>query len=160
MLANMISFPLRNKMWQFSNSLFGNFSHGVGFNNGQRNNSEALRVNLSPAISFRPENLEFEFRPRYGLQYTHNSVTTNSSTKPTVHNYGGSFSAYYRTPIDVILSSDVTFTATKGYSEGYDTTKTNGCGTPQYPTKHSATSRSHLLSRLTTYSDSRATLAA
>ncbi len=120
MLANMISFPLRNKMWQFSNSLFGNFSHGVGFNNGQRNNSEALRVNLSPAISFRPENLEFEFRPRYGLQYTHNSVTTNSSTKPTVHNYGGSFSAYYRTPIDVILSSDVTFTATKGYSEGYD----------------------------------------
>lgn len=74
MLANMISFPLRNKMWQFSNSLFGNFSHGVGFNNGQRNNSEALRVNLSPAISFRPENLEFEFRPRYGLQYTHTTV--------------------------------------------------------------------------------------
>lgn len=95
-------------------------SHGVGFNNGMRNNSEALRINLSPAISFRPENLEFELRPRYGLQYTHNSIPTNSSNKPTVHNFGGSFSAYYRTPVDIILASDVTYTATRGYSQGYN----------------------------------------
>ncbi|MCI9607538.1 MAG: outer membrane beta-barrel protein [Muribaculaceae bacterium] len=120
MLANMISFPLRNKLWQFSNNIFANMSHGVGFNNGMRNNSEALRINLSPAISFRPENLEFELRPRYGLQYTHNSIPTNSSNKPTVHNFGGSFSAYYRTPVDIILASDVTYTATRGYSQGYN----------------------------------------
>lgn len=67
-------------------------------------------------MSFRPENLEFELRPRYGLQLTRNSV--NSKADQTLHSYGGSFSAYYRTPINIILSSDVTFTATRGYTSG------------------------------------------
>lgn len=116
MVGNMISMPLRNRQWQFSNNLFTNFSHGVGFTNGNRNNSNSFRLNLSPGMSFRPENLEFELRPRYGLQLTRNSV--NAKADQTLHSYGGSFSAYYRTPINVILSSDVTFTATRGYSQG------------------------------------------
>ncbi|MDE6652417.1 MAG: outer membrane beta-barrel protein [Paramuribaculum sp.] len=133
MVANMISMPFRNKYWQFSNSIFANYSHGVGFISIddkaglQRNNSDALRLNLSPGISFRPENFEFELRPRYGLQTTHNSLSSHSGsnsrnnlTNQTVHSYGGSFSAYYRTPIDVILTSDVTYTATSGYANGYD----------------------------------------
>lgn len=118
MLANMFSMPLRNRAWQFSNNLFMNFSHGVGYTNGTRNNSDAFRLNISPGMSFRPDNLEFELRPRYGLQTTHNSVNVRSNQ--TVHSYGGTFSAYYRTPINVIIASDVSFTATKGYSSGFD----------------------------------------
>ncbi len=118
MLGNMISMPFRNRYWQFSNNLFMNFSHGIGYTNGERNNSDAFRLNLSPGISFRPENLEFDLRPRYGLQTTHNSVNVKSNQ--TVHSYGGSFSAYYRTPINIILASDVSFTATQGYSAGLD----------------------------------------
>ncbi|MDE7024599.1 MAG: outer membrane beta-barrel family protein, partial [Paramuribaculum sp.] len=117
-LMVIYSQPLRNKAWQLSTHMFANYNHAVGFNNGQRNNSGTVRVNLMPAIAFRPDNMEFELRPRYSLQYTHNSLSTTSGMK--VHNYGGSFSAYYYTPIGIILNSDLTYTATSGYTQGYD----------------------------------------
>lgn len=110
--------PLRNKAWQVSTHLFTNYNHAVGFNNGERNSSGTLGINVMPSIAFRPDNMEFELRPRYSLQYTHNSLSSTSNLK--VHNYGGTFSAYYYTPIGVILSSDLTYTATSGYAQGYD----------------------------------------
>lgn len=117
-LMGMLSMPLRNKAWQFSAHTFIMYNQRVGFNNGNRNRSGSLLWNLMPAISFRPENLEFELRPRYSLQHTANSL--RSAGNMTVHNYGGTFSAYYYTPIGVILNSDLTYTATSGYSQGYD----------------------------------------
>lgn len=117
-LMTMISFPLRNKAWQFSGHMFTMYNQRVGFNNGDRNRSGSLMWNVMPALAFRPENLEFELRPRYSLQHTMNSLSTASST--TIHNYGGTFSAYYYTPIGVILNTDLTYTATSGYSQGYD----------------------------------------
>lgn len=117
-LMTMISQPLRNKAWQVSAHAFMMYNQRVGFNNGMRNHSGSFNLNFMPAISFRPENLEFELRPRYSLQYTKNSL--QSAGNMTVHNYGGTFSAYYYTPIGIILSSDLTYTATSGYSQGYD----------------------------------------
>lgn len=117
-LMAMFSTPFRNKAWQFSTHFFGMYNQQVGFNNGERNRSGSLRLNLIPSIAFRPDNLEFELRPRYSLQHTMN--TLKSATNMTVHDYGGTFSAYYYTPIGVILNSDITYTATRGYSAGYD----------------------------------------
>ncbi len=114
----MFSQPLRNKAWQVSAHMFTMYNQRVGFNNGMRNRSGSLMWNIMPAISFRPDNLEFELRPRYSLQYTTNSL--QSAGNMTVHNYGGTFSAYYYTPIGVILNTDLTYTATSGYSQGYD----------------------------------------
>lgn len=114
----MFSMPLRNKAWQLSTHTFAMYNQRVGFNNGQRNRSGSLMWNFMPAIAFRPDNLEFELRPRYSLQYTANSL--QSAGDMTIHNYGGSFSAYYYTPIGIILNSDITLTATKGYASGYD----------------------------------------
>lgn len=116
---NILSMPLRNKAWQVSNHIFANFSQSVGFNNGERNRSRSTSVSISPSIAFRPENLEFEFRPNYRFQTTSNSMANVASRN--VHRYGGSFSAYYYTPIGVILNSDIRYSATSGYSEGYDT---------------------------------------
>lgn len=118
-MMGMFSMPLRNKAWQFSAHTFVMYNQRVGFNNGDRNRSGSLLWNLMPSLSFRPDNLEFEFRPRYSIQYTTNSL--KSAANMTVHNYGGTFSAYYYTPIGVILNSDLTYTATKGYSQGFDT---------------------------------------
>lgn len=110
--------PLRNKAWQISTHMFTNYDHTVGFNNGERNNSGTIRFNLMPSIAYRPDNMEFELRPRYSVQYTHNSLSTTSGM--TIHNYGGTFSAYYYTPIGLILNTDLTYTATSGYAQGYD----------------------------------------
>lgn len=121
-IMNMISLPFRNKAWQFSNHIFTNFNHNVGFNNGIRNNSTSIMASEMLSISFRPDNMEFSLRPRYSLQYTHNSVTTrsNDGAGNMVHTYGGMFDAYYYTPIGVIINTDLNFSATEGYSKGYD----------------------------------------
>lgn len=116
-MMGMVSMPLRNKAWTFSTHTFMMYNQRVGFNNNQRNRSGSFMWHLRPSLAFRPDNLEFELRPMYGLQYTTNTL---GGTSTTVHNYGGTFSAYYRTPIGVILSSDITYTATNGYSAGYD----------------------------------------
>ncbi len=119
-VMNMVSMPLgRRKLWQFTNHLFVMANRNVGFNNGDRNTSLSFSFNESPGISFRPDNLQLELRPRYSLQYTHNSLTNSSDMK--VHSFGGSFDAYYYTPIGIILNSDITFSATRGYAQGYDT---------------------------------------
>lgn len=117
-LMGMVSFPLRNKAWQFSAHTFAMYNQRVGFNNGLRNRSGTLLWNLMPSIAFRPDNLEFELRPRYSVQHTINSLSATSNM--TVHNYGGTFSAYYYTPIGITLNTDLTYTATSGYSAGYD----------------------------------------
>jgi len=118
---NMVSFPFRNKYWTFNNNLMLYYSNSVGFNNGMRNRSGSFSANESFGIAFRPDNLEFELRPRYNIQTVHNTVQTNSNR--TVHGYGGSFYATYITPIGITLNTDLNFTATSGYSAGYDEKK-------------------------------------
>ena len=118
-LMAMYSQPLRNKAWQVSAHTFNRISRTIGYNNGEENRSTSLNVSFMPSIAFRPSNLEFELRPRYSLQHTVNSL--KSTGNMNVHSYGGSFHAYYYTPIGIVLDSDLNYSATKGYSNGYDT---------------------------------------
>lgn len=118
-LMFMYSQPLRNKAWQVTAHSFAMYNRRVGFNNGERNASGTLFWNIFPSISFRPDNLEFELRPRYSLQYTTNSLSNQNNQK--VHSYGGTFSAYYYTPIGIVLSTDINYTANRGYGSGFDT---------------------------------------
>lgn len=118
---NMISLPLRNKLFTFNNHLMLYYSRTVGFNNGMRNNSNSLNANESFGIAFRPDHLEFELRPRYGIQTVWNSLQTSANR--TVHSYGGSFYATYNTPLGIVLNTDLNFSATRGYAAGYDENK-------------------------------------
>ncbi|MDE7411349.1 MAG: outer membrane beta-barrel protein [Paramuribaculum sp.] len=117
-LMAMFSQPLRNKAWQVSVHTFGMYNRRVGFNNGERNTSGSLLWNIAPSISFRPDNFEFELRPRYSLQHTVNSLSSQQNL--TVHNFGGAFSVYYYTPIGIVLNSDINYTAKRGYGAGFD----------------------------------------
>lgn len=117
-LVNIFSMPLRNKAWQVSSNLFGSFNQRVGFVDAIKNRNQSFRISWMPAIAFRPANLEFELRPSYSYQASLNSVKSNRNSNSHIQTYGGSFSAYYYTPIGVILNSDVRFTGTTGYAEG------------------------------------------
>lgn len=117
-LFTIYSRPLRNKAFSVNNHLFLNYNQNIGYNDGRRNRSGAYRLNESFAIAYRPDNLELELRPRYGLQITTNSL--QSSDNLTVHSYGGSFNGTYYTPFGLSVSTDLNYTATSGYSEGYD----------------------------------------
>jgi len=120
---NLISLPLRNRSFSFTNHLMLSYNHSVGFNNELRNNSSNFNVSLSPGLAFRPDNLSLELRPNYRLQYVTNSVQTAANR--TVHTYGGTFYGQYYTPFGLVLATDLNYYATSGYSSGYDTRQWN-----------------------------------
>lgn len=117
---NMFSQPFgHNKAWSFNNNFFGFYNHQVGYNNGALNRSGTLMIAESPSIAFRPQSLELELRPNYRIQWTHNSIE-NINT-PVIHNYGGTFNGSWYSAFGLVLATDVTFTANKGYSQGFNT---------------------------------------
>ncbi len=115
---NMLSMPLPNRQFMFNNFFMANYSTAVSFNNGERNRSGSLMLREQPGLSWRPDNLELELRPFYSLQTVHYSLPTTAGR--TVHSYGGSFRGTYNAPFGLSLSSDVEYSATSGYSQGYD----------------------------------------
>ncbi len=117
-LMNMISMPLRNKAFSFSNHLFGFYSSTVGYNNNERNRSGSFMVGESFSFAWRPDYLEFELRPFYNLQIVRNSVQTNSNRD--VHTYGGAFNATYNAPFGLSVNSELSYSGSQGYSQGYD----------------------------------------
>lgn len=118
MAMGMYSQPLRNRSFVFNTHLGTRLNHNVGFNNGLRNTSMTFDVMISPSLAWRPENVELELRPRYNFQSTRNSVQSGSNRN--VHGYGFSFYGSYYTPFGVVLTTDLSYDATSGYSAGYD----------------------------------------
>ena len=93
-------------------------SNTVGYNNGLYNRSGSLSVNLSPGIRFNTDAVQLELRPNYNVQITHNTV--QSQNDRTIHSYGGMFNGAYYTPFGLVLNTDLTYSGTQGYSQGYD----------------------------------------
>lgn len=120
-VMNMFSTPLRNKAFKFNNHINANYNQTVGFNNGIKNISRTLSVGESFSFMWQPENISIELRPNYRMQKTFNTVVTSNLSNRLVHYYGAGFNAYYYTPINVVLNSELNFNGTKGYSDGYDT---------------------------------------
>lgn len=115
---NMISFPLKNRSFTINNHLMARYSRSVGFVDNNKNKVGTLNINESIGFAWRPENASFELRPLYGIQTVSNSI--NKKDDRTVHNYGGMFDGTYYTPIGIVLQTDLNYTATSGYSQGYD----------------------------------------
>ncbi len=117
-LMAIYSQPLRNKSWQVSGHVFGMYNQTVGFTDGTKNTSRSMNISFSPSIAFRPTNLQLELRPNYSFRRTTNTMPDSKSSN--VHSYGGSFNAYYYTPVGIVLNSDLRFSATRGYAQGFD----------------------------------------
>jgi hypothetical protein len=91
----------------------------VGYNNQEYNRSGSLSVNVSPGLTFRSDLLEIQLRPNYNIQTTHNTVKTQNDL--TVHRYGGMVNGNLTLPFGLSVNTDLNFSASKGYSDGYDT---------------------------------------
>ena len=118
-LVNIFSMPLRNKAFTFNNHLMANYSRNVGYNNSERNVSNRYEVREDFTFSWKPENTELSIRPNYSLQYVHNKLQISGNN--TVHGYGATFYATYYTPFGVSINTDIAYSATSGYAQGYDT---------------------------------------
>ncbi len=116
---NMVSFPFgASKTWYFTNNIFGRYSVTKGFNNGEYNRSGSFFVNVMPGLAFRNAEFDIELRPRYSYQNTRNSFHTVATRD--IHTYGGMFNATYSAPFGLVISTDLNYSTTSGYSAGYN----------------------------------------
>ncbi len=117
---NMFSQPFgASKTWSFNNNVFVNYNQQMGYNNDMKNRSGTLMFAESPSLAFRPENLELELRPMYRMQTTFNSLDNIATS--TIHNFGGGFNGSWYSSFGMVLATDLTFSAARGYSAGYNT---------------------------------------
>ena len=122
MAFNMFSLPFtRSKVMYFTNHFMTRLSQAKGFNNDQYNRSVTWGFNISPGLAFRNDAFDLEIRPRYSFQTTHNSLPTVGNRN--IHTYGGMFDGTYTSPFGLVLSTDLTYSSTSGYSSGYNTTQ-------------------------------------
>ncbi len=120
MAMNMMSFPFGSeKTWYFSSHLFSRFSVNKGYNNAEMNRSNSFNINYSPGIAFRNGQFDLELRPRYNFQTTHNTVQTASNRN--VHTYGGQFNGTWSAPFGLVITTDLNYSATSGYTSGFNT---------------------------------------
>lgn len=120
-LMNMYSQPLGNRNWTITNHIFLNYNQQIGFNNGDRNRSRQFGVSEMFGIAFRPDNFEVELRPNYRYSLSNNSSPSQQSRKNTeYHTYGGTFNFTGYLPLGFVIGTDLSYTGTKGYGEGFD----------------------------------------
>ena len=122
MAMNMVSFPFSaSKAWFFTSNMFARLSHDKGYTDNQLNSSTGLNLNIAPGIAYRTAVFDLELRPRYGYQLTHNSMQNSSDRN--VHTWGAMFNGTYSAPFGLVISSDINFSSSSGYSAGYNTSQ-------------------------------------
>ena len=117
MAMNLLSFPFKNKHWQFSNHFFARYSVSKGYINGDFNRNNSFNLSEVPMITYRNDILELQANPRYSLQ---TAVNTVGGSTPAVHIYGGRFSAGLNLPFGLNINTDLNYSDRSGYSEGFN----------------------------------------
>ncbi len=120
MAMNMLSFPFSaSKAWYFTSNIFARMSQTKGYTDGNYNRSIGLNLNVAPGIAYRTGVFDLELRPRYGYQLTHN--TMQNSSDRNVHTWGAMFNGTYSAPFGLVISTDLNYSHSSGYSSGYNT---------------------------------------
>ena len=120
MAMNMVSFPFSaSKAWYFSSNMFARLSKDKGYTDNELNSSIGLNLNIAPGLAYRTAYFDLELRPRYSYQLTHNSMQT--SRDRNVHTWGAMFNGTYSAPFGMVISTDLNFSTSTGYSTGYNT---------------------------------------
>jgi len=117
---NMLSFPFgASKAWYFTSHAFLRYQVTKGITDDVENRSNTFSINYSPGIAYRTDVFDLELRPRYNFQTTHNTVQTSNNRN--IHTYGGQFNGTYSAPFGLVISTDLSYSATSGYASGYNT---------------------------------------
>ncbi len=120
MAMNMLSFPFSaSKAWYFTSNIFARMSQTKGYTDGNYNRSIGLNLNVAPGIAYRTGVFDLELRPRYGYQLTHN--TMQNSSDRNVHTWGAMFNGTYSAPFGLVISTNLNYSHSSGYSSGYNT---------------------------------------
>ena len=119
MAMNMLSFPFgANKVWYFTSHMFTRYGVTKSVTNSIENRSNTWFINYSPGLAFRNSVFDIELRPRYSFQNTTTSVLKSNARN--IHTWGGNFNGTYSAPFGLVVSTDLRYSTTSGYSDGYN----------------------------------------
>ncbi len=119
MAMNMLSFPFGSqKTWYFTSHMFMRYAVTKGITDEVENRSNTFRINYSPGLAFRNSVFDLEVRPSYGFQNTTNSVLKANTRN--IHTWGGMFNGTYSAPFGLVISTDLRYSTTSGYTSGYN----------------------------------------
>ena len=119
MAMNMLSFPFgASKVWYFTSHMFTRYGVTKSVTNGVENRSNTWMINYSPGLAFRNSVFDIELRPRYSFQNTTTSALKSNTRN--IHTWGGMFDGTYSAPFGLVISTDLRYSTTSGYSAGYN----------------------------------------
>ena len=119
MAMNMLSFPFSaSKVWYFTSHLFTRYGVTKSVTDGVENRSNTWMINYSPGLAFRNSIFDIELRPRYSFQNTTTSALRSNARN--IHTWGGMFDGTYSAPFGLVISTDLRYSTTSGYSAGYN----------------------------------------
>lgn len=119
MAMNMLSFPFgASKVWYFTSHMFTRYGVTKSVTDGVENRSNTWFINYSPGLAFRNSVFDIELRPRYSFQNTTTSALKSNARN--IHTWGGNFDGTYSAPFGLVISTDLRYSTTSGYSSGYN----------------------------------------
>ena len=119
MAMNMLSFPFgASKVWYFTSHMFTRYGVTKSVTDGVENRSNTWMINYSPGLAFRNSVFDIELRPRYSFQNTTTSALKSNARN--IHTWGANFDGTYSAPFGLVISTDLRYSTTSGYSAGYN----------------------------------------
>lgn len=117
----MLSAPFRNRRFTYSTETNLSYRNNVGFNNGVRNNSGTTVLSERLGLKYNCDWFDLGIRGNVSYQNTRNSVQQNSTRD--IYNYGANANLSIYLPASFTVSTDLDYTGSSGYSNGYDKTQ-------------------------------------
>lgn len=116
------SYPFYDNLWYVTVTSSASHSLTKGYASLQSTDSQINRTRSTSAtqqagIAYRGEKLNVELRANYTVQHASATVVSNSSLG-TTHRFGGRFNITCELPWQFRISSDVRYTARRGFSAG------------------------------------------
>lgn len=139
------SFPFYDNLWYVTTDTQAGYDENVGYANVKNtdsalNHARKTTVRQQAGIAYRGEKLNVELRGNYRMQYATATVTTTANLG-TTHTYGGTLTVHCQLPWDLAVSSDLHYTARRGFSAGIDREQTiwNAQASKSFLTKRNLT---------------------
>ena len=117
----MINRPFTNRKWRFNTRLGISYSSTPGYINDDFNRTGSLNLSPSAGITFSSDIFQITLSPHYSFGRIDNTLPLQPGR--STHSYGFNGDASLYLPFGLELSTDIDFSKTSGYSQGYNSTQ-------------------------------------
>lgn len=117
----MLNQPLKNRKWRVTARLNGMYSSNAGYIDGDFNRSGNLNLSPQAGMTFSCDVFQMTLTPTYSFQMA--TSTLELQKNRYTHSYGFNTDASVYLPFGLELATDLSFSKTSGYSEGFDNTQ-------------------------------------